>query len=277
MKKSIVFGGVLVTVLLLTGCSHKHYGVTYPNHDINDLGKVFVECQTYEKMQFPLVCGDITDEIALLGYDVSKGKKEEITDETKVLVSYVDNWYWDMSMYMIRLEMKVREKATNELIAESVVERTSLIRKNTKEMAREVLSEMVFQSVGERERYLNDQVSINPLADFSNIKKIYIVNSDNESIDLKAKEYILKLGYEVELGHKKQYTDDIDAILVLNTNYETYYWQLRDPRIDRLLAQGVASVTKKGNASALGGESSDAKENTDDLRSLMKMFEKLNK
>ena len=263
MNKIIALGGIIITAILFTGCSHKHHGVTYPNHDINDIGKVFVECRTYDREQFPLVCGDITDEISLLGYDVSKGKKEEIPEDTKAIVSYTDGWYWDMSMYMLSLEMIVREKATNDYIAESFVERTSLIRKNTKEMAREALSEIVFQSVVEREKYLKEKININSAVDFNSIKKIYIMSIDNKSTDQKLQKYILELGYEVELGNKKYYTDDIDAVLVLNKNYGTRYWQLRDQRTGRLLAQAVKNTHKKEIAS--------------DLKILTQMFDKINK
>ena len=251
MKKIILNISIVLIVFFISGCSHKHTGVNYPDHNIHEVGKVYIECNTYEKAQFPLVCGDITDEVALLGFDVSKGKKEKAPKDSKVILSYTDKWYWDMSMYMLSLEIIVRDKETNDYIAESFVERTSLIRKNTKEMAREALSEIIFHTNIDRKTYMNEAVHINPSIDISSIKKIYIMSTDNTNSDLKIQKYLKRLGFQADLGHKKYYTKDIDAVLSLNKNYSIKYLQLRSLKNDYLIAQVKEKSKGKNRPSQL--------------------------
>ena len=60
-------------------------------------------------------------------------------------VSYDDRWFWDMSNYMIELNLIIREPQTGYPMAEGESIRTSLARKNPKDMAKEII-DSIFNS-----------------------------------------------------------------------------------------------------------------------------------
>lgn len=58
------------------------------------------------------------------------------------VVTYVDKWMWDITMYMIELTIEVRDPETNYKLASARSYRTSLARKSPREMVSEVLGKM---------------------------------------------------------------------------------------------------------------------------------------
>jgi hypothetical protein len=64
---------------------------------------------------------------------------ESLTD-AEVLVTYQDRWMWDLTMYMLSLDVQLRDPETEEILASGQVTRTSVIRKSPEHMVHEVLT-----------------------------------------------------------------------------------------------------------------------------------------
>jgi hypothetical protein len=72
------------------------------------------------------------------GYTVSTGPSAP--DKVDAVVTYVDKWFWDITMYMLELTINVREPKTDYPLASGNSYHTSLTRKAPPEMIDEVLT-----------------------------------------------------------------------------------------------------------------------------------------
>jgi hypothetical protein len=81
----------------------------------------------------------IADKLSLRGYTVNVGEEGLAPPETTVLVTYVDKWMWDITMYMIELTVTFRDPETRAAIGSGNSYHTSLTRLSPDEMIDEVL------------------------------------------------------------------------------------------------------------------------------------------
>ena len=72
------------------------------------------------------------------------------TQDADILVTYVDRWHWDITMYMLDLRVEVRDPATDYILATSHSTRTSLSRTSPEKMVQEVVDELVRQQNKEK-------------------------------------------------------------------------------------------------------------------------------
>lgn len=85
----------------------------------------------------------IADKFKSRGYNVATG-----TDKPKdvdAIVTYLDKWMWDITMYMIELTITVRDPKTEFPIATGNSLHTSLTRKSPTEMVDEVVENILKQ------------------------------------------------------------------------------------------------------------------------------------
>ena len=59
-----------------------------------------------------------------------------------VIVTYADRWMWDITMYMIEINIELHDPETNYVFASGKSYRTSLVRKEPDEMVDEVFRDM---------------------------------------------------------------------------------------------------------------------------------------
>jgi hypothetical protein len=74
------------------------------------------------------------------GVHATTGTEQEKPASVKTYITYKDNWMWDITMYMLRLEIKVHDAKTNALLSTAMSERTSAVRKSPAGMIDEVLN-----------------------------------------------------------------------------------------------------------------------------------------
>lgn len=65
--------------------------------------------------------------------------------QADALVTYVDRWMWDITMYMLELTIVIREPASGFPLASGNALYTSLVRKSEKEMIDEVVGNILKQ------------------------------------------------------------------------------------------------------------------------------------
>jgi len=84
----------------------------------------------------------IADRLNLMGFRASHGVNETPATAVDAIVTYQDKWMWDITMYMIQLDVQIRDPQTRMLLVSGQTMRTSLIRKTAEGMVEEVLTEI---------------------------------------------------------------------------------------------------------------------------------------
>lgn len=85
----------------------------------------------------------IAEKLRASGFRVTSDP--EPTGQPDAIVTYVDRWSWDITMYMIELTITLRDPKTNNPIAMGNSYHTSLTRKSQKEMVDEVIESILKQ------------------------------------------------------------------------------------------------------------------------------------
>jgi len=83
----------------------------------------------------------IADKLRTKGYAVTVG--EQPAGPVDAMVTYVDKWMWDITMYMLELTITVREPKTDYPLATGNSYHTSLTRFSPPEMVNEVVENII--------------------------------------------------------------------------------------------------------------------------------------
>ena len=89
----------------------------------------------------------IADKLSLLGHPATPLDSNEVPEDADVVITYVDNWQWDMTNYLIKIKIDFRNAENKQLIVTGESFRTSLARKDPDYMIQEAL-EKIFQEAG---------------------------------------------------------------------------------------------------------------------------------
>jgi hypothetical protein len=81
----------------------------------------------------------IQDKLLEMGFQVS-----ETETDVDAIVTYVDKWFWDITMYMLELTITLRDPKTDFPLATGNSYHTSLTRKSPEGMVDEVLTNIFF-------------------------------------------------------------------------------------------------------------------------------------
>lgn len=82
----------------------------------------------------------IADELSLLGFAASAGEEGRAPQKVDALVTYWDKWFWDITPYLLQLDIRIIDPKTRNLIAKGTSYRPSLQRRSPKEMVKETLN-----------------------------------------------------------------------------------------------------------------------------------------
>ncbi len=138
LKKAMVFVVCLVAVVNLYGCAINRASASVsPDVEISQLMKFFVvrfgpDDRFINKL--------ITNQLINMGYEATTGPEDKAPNYVDAVVTYQDKWQWDISMYMLELDITFRNPKTNVLLAVGNSYHTSLTRKSPEEMVKEVLN-----------------------------------------------------------------------------------------------------------------------------------------
>lgn len=84
----------------------------------------------------------IRDDLARRGVAATTGSESARPKAVDAIVTYEDRWQWDITMYMLSLNISFRDGTTNTLLASGQSYRPSIERKEPREMIKEVLDEI---------------------------------------------------------------------------------------------------------------------------------------
>jgi hypothetical protein len=85
---------------------------------------------------------EIAEQLQQMGYRATCGTAQSPPGRVDAVVSYMDRWVWDITMYMLSLDVQLREPGTDTILATTKTVRSSLIRKTQQEMIRETLTKL---------------------------------------------------------------------------------------------------------------------------------------
>lgn len=88
--------------------------------------------------------GLIADDLRRRGYAVTVAGKQP--EETGAVVTYIDRWMWDITMYLFDLTIQIREPDTGIPLATGNSQHGSLTRKSPAKMVDEVMGN-IFKEV----------------------------------------------------------------------------------------------------------------------------------
>jgi hypothetical protein len=87
--------------------------------------------------------GIIAKQLQAMGYQATTGNEAKIPQGVDATLTYQDRWTWDITMYMLELNIQLRDPQTGSLLAEGESYRPSMQRTSPAEMALEVLESML--------------------------------------------------------------------------------------------------------------------------------------
>ena len=133
MKSTFSF---LLICLAASGCINRATVTLAPGANITGLKSFYVVHQPRDNDHLNQV---ISDNLSFRGFHATAGP-ELPSYKTDAVVTYVDKWMWDMTLYLLELTITVRESAGSQPLAVGNSYHTSLTRLTPKEMVDEVLS-----------------------------------------------------------------------------------------------------------------------------------------
>jgi hypothetical protein len=133
--KRITQVGVWLAVLLLTACATAN-GVRAPDADLSKLKSFYVARMPDDERGIEKL---IATRLVALGFKSTSGDAQMPPAPVDAIVTYNDRWMWDITMYMIRLDIQVRDGSSGAILANGQVMRPSLQRKSPEGMVEETL------------------------------------------------------------------------------------------------------------------------------------------
>ncbi|MBT2299028.1 hypothetical protein J7E70_00995 [Variovorax paradoxus] len=147
MKRIIgLLSAVVIASVFMTGCAVNRATATVdPSAQLDKLRTVQVkklegEDGTVRKL--------IADNLRARGYAVATDSQAQ--EKVDAVVTYVDKWMWDITMYLLELTITIRDPQTDYPLANGNSYHTSLTRKSPPEMVDEVLGN-IFKESGKKQ------------------------------------------------------------------------------------------------------------------------------
>jgi uncharacterized lipoprotein YajG len=129
----------LVLAVMTTGCAVNRATATVdPTARLDTVKSLYVKHQEKDGRGIDKL---IAENLRARGYQVSVGN--EAPGRPEAVVTYVDKWMWDITMYMLELTIQIRDPGTDYPIASGHSLHTSLTRKSPPEMVDEVLGNIM--------------------------------------------------------------------------------------------------------------------------------------
>jgi hypothetical protein len=130
---------ILCLTLVLGSCATSLKADIAPKADLDNLGKIYVVRFEPDKRGLNKI---FAEELKALGYNARAGESESQPKDTDTLVTYQDHWMWDITNYMISIDVQFYSVKKGKLIANIHNMRTSLVRKTPRGMIRGALFEL---------------------------------------------------------------------------------------------------------------------------------------
>jgi hypothetical protein len=135
MRRIIKMLGLAFLAVSLAACASLQ-ATKAPSADLSIIKTVYVqklEGDGYNVYQV------ITARLMATGFKATTGPSADPPEPVDAIVTYVDRWTWDITPYMVRLSIQVRDFNTRAILASGESYRPSLQRRSVQEMVAETL------------------------------------------------------------------------------------------------------------------------------------------
>jgi hypothetical protein len=139
VSKTIFTTVVICTVLSLNACATLE-SAKAPDANVKGLHSFYV---AQEKDDDNAINKLIATRLSTLGYQSSFGAAARPPEHVDAIITYQDRWMWDITMYMIKLDLQIHDGESGAVIARAQSMRPSLQRKSPEGMVQEVLGEIL--------------------------------------------------------------------------------------------------------------------------------------
>ena len=137
IQSAIKFVGIAVFVLYLTGCANRMEATIAPGTDFESIKTVHVvKFDPDERGIEKLIEAGLNQR----GLNATSGAREEAPANADAIITYIDKWMWDITMYMLELTVVFRSPDSDFPLATGNSMHTSLTRRSKEEMVEEVLT-----------------------------------------------------------------------------------------------------------------------------------------
>lgn len=133
-----LFSGLLLLGLLAStsGCANHATASITPGADLSKIKSFYLIPGAEDKDNYLLIKSNLEKR----GYAVTTGPEMLPPYKADAVVTYVDKWMWDITMYMLELTITFRDPTNNSPLAVGNSLHSSLTRKSAEEMVDEVLT-----------------------------------------------------------------------------------------------------------------------------------------
>jgi hypothetical protein len=138
---SLWLAAIFFTPIALNSCAHdstRQFAPGAGQSRVAALKTFHVRNESPDKSE---LAADIAGELKSMGYQATTGTRKALG--TDAVITFTDQWMWDITMYMLSLEIQLREPGSDAVFATAKTVRTSLVRKSQKEMVRETLAKLL--------------------------------------------------------------------------------------------------------------------------------------
>ena len=144
LKKTALLLAALTTVAATTtGCAINRATATVdPSVNLGSLKAMHVAKQPKDDNGINVL---IAEKLRSRGYSVTTGSEKP--SALDAVVTYIDRWRWDITMYMLELTITIRDPGNDYPLATGKSYHTSLTRMSPSEMVDEVLNN-IFKEAG---------------------------------------------------------------------------------------------------------------------------------
>jgi len=140
-KRFVAMSFLLAALVATSGCAvNRANAMLMAGADLSKVKTIYV---VHSEDDGRAVNQDIKTALEKRGYAVTTGPAKTPPYPQDAVVTYVDKWMWDLTMYMIELTVTVRNPGNDFPLATGNSMHTSLTRKSPAEMADEVVANIV--------------------------------------------------------------------------------------------------------------------------------------
>jgi hypothetical protein len=125
---------------LSSGCATNRVGSTLtPGADLSKVKSIYVVLEDGDDRKIDEL---IAENLTKRGYKVTRGTQKTPPYEVDAVLTYADKWMWDITMYMLQLQVILRDGSMFPLSTATSLH-TSLTRKSPTEMVDEVVGNVL--------------------------------------------------------------------------------------------------------------------------------------
>lgn len=131
-----------IATSLTTGCANRATGSVNSSTDLSTIKTMYVKHYPSDNSGVNL---EIADKLRSKGVTVTTGSAAP-SSNFDAIVTYVDKWRWDITMYLLELTITIRDPKTEAPMATGNSYHTSLTRRSQSEMVDEVVNNIYSNS-----------------------------------------------------------------------------------------------------------------------------------